>query len=210
MDRPDVIARLAEIRGEEMERARQIIGVRQEWLGFLDSGLPEGEPPPPLPEDCFAVQPLEVASRPLVELVRRERPHVILTYDEQGGYPHPDHVMTHKISIEAFEAAGDPERYSDAGEPWQPLKLYCHLTFHKQRVQAIHDAAVMLGLDSPYAEWLADRGDKTGGEDPHPTQNSFAHRVWGGGPAPPPPAAPGGPPRRRVFLPLGVGRGGWP
>ena len=170
MDRPDVIARLSEIRREEMERARQILGVRQEWLGFLDSGLPEGEPPPPLPDDCFAVQPLDVAARPLVELIRRERPHVILTYDEQGGYPHPDHVMTHNISIEAFESAGDPERYPGTGEPWQPLKLYYHLTFHKERVQAIHDAAVMLGLDSPYAEWLANWVDKPEDADRLTTQ----------------------------------------
>src|SRR3954453_5155539 len=95
MDRPEVVERLPEIRREEMERAREILGVRQDWLGFIDSGLPEGEPPPPLPDDCFAVQPLEVAARPLVEFIRKERPHVILTYDEQGGYPHPDHVMTH-------------------------------------------------------------------------------------------------------------------
>jgi mycothiol S-conjugate amidase len=160
MDRPDVIERLGEIRREEMERARQILGVRQDWLGFVDSGLPEGEPPPPLPDGCFAVQPLEVAARPLVAFMREERPHVVLTYDEHGGYPHPDHVMTHKISIEAFEAAGDPERYPGTGAPWQPLKLYYHLTFHKQRVQAIHDAAVMLGVDSPYSEWLANWVEK--------------------------------------------------
>src|SRR4051812_38758495 len=74
MDRPDVVARLPEIRREEMERAREILGVRQEWLGFVDSGLPGGEPLPPLPDGCFAVQPLDVASRPLVELVRRGGP----------------------------------------------------------------------------------------------------------------------------------------
>jgi mycothiol S-conjugate amidase len=88
-----------------------------------------------------------------------------LTYDEQGGYPHPDHVMTHTISIEAFEAAGDPERYPGTGDPWQPLKLYYHLTFHKQRVQAIHDAAALLGIDSPYSEWLANWVERPGDAD---------------------------------------------
>ena len=164
MDRPEVIANLAEVRRQEMERARQILGVRQDWLGFLDSGFPEGEPPPPLPDDCFAVQPLDVAAAPLVRFIRLERPHVVITYDEQGGYPHPDHVMTHNISMEAFEAAGDPERYPGTGEPWQPLKLYYHETFHKERVRALHDAVVMLGLESPFSEWLATWVDKPADE----------------------------------------------
>ena len=54
MDRPDVLANMAEIRRQEMERARDILGVRQDWLGFVDSGWPEGDPKPPLPEGCFA------------------------------------------------------------------------------------------------------------------------------------------------------------
>ena len=54
------------------------------------------------------------------------------TYDENGGYPHPDHIMCHKVSVAAFEAAGDPTRYPDAGEPWQPLKLYYHHSFHRR------------------------------------------------------------------------------
>ena len=54
MDRPDVLANITEIRRQEMERARDILGVRQDWLGFVDSGWPEGDPKPPLPEGCFA------------------------------------------------------------------------------------------------------------------------------------------------------------
>jgi mycothiol S-conjugate amidase len=162
MDRPEVVADLPAIRRREMDAAREILGVRQEWLGFVDSGLPEGDPLPPLPEGCFGLQPLEVAARPLVELVRSHRPHVLLTYDESGGYPHPDHVQTHNVSMEAFDAAGDPECYPDAGEPWQPLKLYYHQTFHKARVTALHDAMLARGLESPYGErlqrWL-DRPD---------------------------------------------------
>ena len=94
-----------------MARAREILGVRQQFLGFVDSGLPEGDPLPPLPEGCFALEPLEAAARPLVQAVREFRPHVMLTYDENGGYPHPDHIKTHQVSVEAFEAAADPDRY---------------------------------------------------------------------------------------------------
>ena len=94
MERPEVRADLAAVRRAEMARAREILGVRQQFLGFIDSGLPEGDPLPPLPEGCFALEPLEVAARPLVQAVREFRPHVILTYDENGGYPHPDHIKT--------------------------------------------------------------------------------------------------------------------
>ena len=166
MDRPDIRANLPEIRRAEMEQARRILGVRQEWLGFVDSGLPEGTmsrtasaaepapPPPPLPEGCFATQPVEVAAEPLVRLIRQQRPHVITTYDERGGYPHPDHIMCHTVSVAAFEAAGDPGRYPDAGEPWQPLKLYYHMTFTKPRIEAMHAALLDRGVESPYGEWL--------------------------------------------------------
>jgi mycothiol S-conjugate amidase len=156
MDRPDVLENMATIRRDEMNRAREILGVTQDWLGFVDSGWPEGDPPPPLPEGCFALVPVEEAAEPLVRLMRSFRPHVVTTYDENGGYPHPDHVMCHKISVAAFQAAGDPERYPDAGEPWQPLKLYYHHSFHRERTQALSDAMEARGLESPYAERLAE------------------------------------------------------
>jgi mycothiol S-conjugate amidase len=151
---PEVEANIHTIRAAEMEAARTILGVRQAWLGFVDSGLPEGDPPPPLPEGCFGLQPVEVAAEPLVRLIREFRPHVMTTYDENGGYPHPDHIMTHKVSVEAFEAAADPDRYPDAGEPWQPLKLYYDQTFTKKRTLALHNAMLELGLESPYGDWL--------------------------------------------------------
>ena len=160
MDRPGVADDITAVRAAEMERAREILGVRQVFLGFIDSGLPEGEPLPPLPDGCFALGEMEVQTRDLVEVVRRERPHVMTTYDENGGYPHPDHIRCHEISIAAFEAAGDPDRFPDAGEPWQPLKLYYNHTFHKERLVALHSVMVEHGIESPYAEWLEAWVDK--------------------------------------------------
>ena len=155
MDRPEVWERLPQIRVEEMDRAREILGVEQEFLGFVDSGLPEGDPLPPLPEGCFALVPIEEAAAPLVALIRRFKPQVITTYDERGGYPHPDHIKTHEISVHAFEAAGDPDRYPELGEPWQPSKLYYHMSFTLPRTKALHEAILATGAESPYTEWLA-------------------------------------------------------
>ena len=154
MERPDIREDIARVRREEMERARKILGVEQEFAGFIDSGLPEGDPLPPLPEGSFATLPVEEAAAPLVASIRRFRPHVVLTYDENGGYPHPDHIMTHKISMAAFDAAGDPERYPEAGPAWQPQKIYFNQGFNPQRTRALHEALLERGIESPYGEWL--------------------------------------------------------
>ena len=156
MDRPDVLANISEIRRQEMERARDILGVSQDWLGYVDSGWPEGDPKPPLPEGCFGLMDPEAAALPLVALIRAFKPHVLTTYDERGGYPHPDHIQCHRISMVAYHAAGDPEKYPEAGEPWQPLKLYYHHSFNRLRTQALHDAMVEHNLESPWAERLKD------------------------------------------------------
>ena len=157
MDRPEVQENLPRIRTEEMDRAREILGVDQHWLGFTDSGLPEGWLPDsgiPLPEDAFYLVPTEKAAAPLVEIMRSFRPHVVTTYDEEGGYPHPDHVKTHEVSVAAFRAAGDPGQYVDRGEAWQPLKLYYSHSFGKARIEALHHGMLDAGLESPYEEWL--------------------------------------------------------
>lgn len=154
MDRADVHANMTDIRREEMARAAKILGVRHRWLGFVDSGLPEGEPLPPLPEGSFALVPIEEAAEPLVRAIREFRPHVVLTYDEKGGYPHPDHIRTHEVSVAAFDAAAEPDRYPDAGEPWQPLKLYYMHGFSRARMTGFHEALLKAGLESPYGEWL--------------------------------------------------------
>ncbi len=142
---------LPHIRREEMASAARILGVQHEWLGYVDSGLPEGDPLPPLPPDAFALQPLEEATERLVRLVRRFRPHVITTYDESGGYPHPDHIRCHEVSVAAYEAAGDPNAFPDAGEPWTPLKLYYHVSFDHKKIVALHEAALQAGVESPYS-----------------------------------------------------------
>ncbi|MEU8896475.1 mycothiol conjugate amidase Mca [Nocardia sp. NPDC048505] len=154
MDTPGVLDRIDEIRREEMAAAARALGVRQTWLGFVDSGLPEGDPLPPLPEGSFALVPLEEATEALVRVVREFKPHVMTTYDETGGYPHPDHIRCHEVSLAAFEAAGDPNRFPDAGEPWTPLKLYYDHGFSMKRMEIFATEYERMGEPFPLQEWL--------------------------------------------------------
>jgi mycothiol S-conjugate amidase len=151
---PHILRDMAQVRRDEMRRAQEILGVQHTWLGFVDSGLPEGDPLPPLPEGCFALEPIEVTAEALVREVRRFRPHVMTTYDETGGYPHPDHIMCHTVSMAAFEAAGDPTAYPTAGTPWQPLKIYYDRGHTRDKYAAYHSALEERGMKSRYAEWL--------------------------------------------------------
>jgi mycothiol S-conjugate amidase len=156
MDRPEIINDLPRVRREELATACAILGVRQVDLGFEDSGWVDpdaGADQPPPPEGCFAALPLEEASAPLVELIRRERPHVVVTYDENGGYPHPDHVRCHEISIAAVDSAADAA-HEAPGEPWAVPKVYYVVGWHKDKLQAVHEALLQRGLESPYTEWL--------------------------------------------------------
>jgi mycothiol S-conjugate amidase len=137
MDRPGMLERMPELRRQELAKALEILDVTT-----------NGHP------DAFVNADLDEATGRLVALIRAERPQVVLTYDERGGYPHPDHIRTHEVSVAAFEAAGDPDRFPEAGPPWQPLKLYYHATFSRARVELIHKGAVERGIESPFAEWL--------------------------------------------------------
>ncbi|MBL7285544.1 mycothiol conjugate amidase Mca [Corynebacterium godavarianum] len=163
MDRPGVLDNLIQVREQEMARAVEALGVEHEWMGYQDSGLPEGDPLPPLPEGSFAVQDPEAVAATLVASIRAFRPHVIITYDENGGYPHPDHIMVHTISMLAWEKAGDPEFAPEAGEPWTPLKLYYSHGFILQRMRLLQERLYAQGKPSPYelmiARWEQNQAD---------------------------------------------------
>src|SRR6516225_7916185 len=155
MDLPDVLEHIAEIRRDEMAKAAEILGVEHTWLGFVDSGLPMGDPPPPLPEGCFALAPLDESIERLVQVIRDFRPHVMTTYDENGGYPHPDHIRCHQVSMAAYEAAADYRMFPEAGEPWGVRKLYYNHGFLRQRMQLLQDEFAKHGQHGPFDKWLA-------------------------------------------------------
>jgi mycothiol S-conjugate amidase len=155
LDTPQNRARLPELRAEEMERARAILGVAQEWLGYEDSGFFQGEPWPETPPGTLAAASLEEATGRLVPILRRFRPHVVVTYDERGGYPHPDHIMCHRVTMAALGPAADPAHAPEAGEPWRVAKVYYHMGFHRKKFEALDEAMRRAGLESPYADRLA-------------------------------------------------------
>ncbi|MDR0365511.1 MAG: mycothiol conjugate amidase Mca [Bifidobacteriaceae bacterium] len=155
-DDPDLLRDLPAARRREMAAAAKILGVEQRFLGFIDSGFPEGEPPPPLPEGSFASLDPQVAALPLVQLIRQVRPQVLTTYDPSGGYPHPDHVHTHRVSMAALELAAS-DSYPELGEPHAVAKVYYDQGISFDRIEAVHREMLARGLDSPYDEWLEKR-----------------------------------------------------
>jgi mycothiol S-conjugate amidase len=167
MDTPEVKADIANVRRRELEQAAEILGYDElVWLGYRDSGMPDS--PENADPRSFAAAPLDEAVERLVAIIRRTRPHVIITYpDEQSRYPHPDHLRVHEISDIAFDAAGDPERYPEAGEPWQPLKLY-YTTWSRDRIVAMHEKMLELGLESPYTRWFEPPADDAPPPPPPP------------------------------------------
>ena len=146
---------LAELRPLELARSAAIIGFDEVvMLGYRDSGMADSEANHH--PDCFHMAPLDDAVGRLVAIIRREKPQVIITYgDDQQGYLHPDHLKVHDISVPAFERAGDPAWYPEAGEPWTPLKLY-YTVWSSERIRNTHDAMLELGLESPFTEeWFS-------------------------------------------------------
>ena len=125
-DTPEEHERLGETRMGEIAAAMRALGVsRWENLGYRDSGMDgtEGNADPRSFHQHVTTD-LDAATEPLVRLVRSARPDVIATYDDFGGYGHPDHIAAAKIARRAWEVAGDAAWRPAAGPAWSPAKLY--------------------------------------------------------------------------------------
>lgn len=115
---------LAAVRASELRAACDLLGVSAlHFLGYRDSGMmgtPENDDPA-----SFWRADLDEATGRLVALIRQHRPQVLVTYDENGFYGHPDHIQANRVAVAAFHAAADPARYPERGlAPWAPSKLY--------------------------------------------------------------------------------------
>ena len=163
MDQPEIHDNLAAVRLEELRASTDILGFEAlHMLGYHDSGMAGTETN--ARPDNFANAPLDEAVGRLVRLIRAERPQVLLGYaEDREFYPHPDHIRVHEVTVAAFDASGDPERFPDAGEPWQPLKLY-YTGFAPRRIRIMDQAFKDRGEESPFAKWL-EKGFPQGWED---------------------------------------------
>jgi N-acetyl-1-D-myo-inositol-2-amino-2-deoxy-alpha-D-glucopyranoside deacetylase len=126
--------RLGEHRKGEIEDAMKALGVTDHrWLGgfqhYRDSGMKWHEDGYAIAADdvhanAFWHADLTQAADLLVEIIREVRPQVLVTYDQFGGYGHPDHIQAHRVAMYAAQLAAVPSYRLDLGEPWDIAKIY--------------------------------------------------------------------------------------
>jgi mycothiol S-conjugate amidase len=166
-DQPGVVENLVEVRKAEIAEALRILGVTDHFdLDYPDSGYIEefgGDgscADPDLDATCFYNAPMADVLAKAVPIVRQTRPQVLVTYDEKGGYPHPDHIRTHTATIALWRAAADPAFMPEAGPAWRASKVYYQMSFTYRRLSLLIMACEERGIETPFKEWL-DRWDAT-------------------------------------------------
>lgn len=156
---------MPEIRRRELAAAVEVIGFTStHQLGEVDSGWHEELEQVPGDLECFWHAPLDRPASRLAAILRDERPQVVVTYPPDGGYPHPDHIRTHDVTMRAVELAADADA-DVAGDPWHVQRVVGTTVFTTSHVRALHEAMCAAGLESPYAEWLD-------GDDPRPERDA--------------------------------------
>lgn len=114
---------LGYVRELELRAAMAQIGVNDvHLLPYRDSGM-AGWPQNDDPRALHSQEPVAVV-REIVGIMRRVRPHLVFTWDPEGGYGHPDHVAVHRHTLAAFQAASDASLHPEAGAAWTPARLY--------------------------------------------------------------------------------------
>jgi mycothiol conjugate amidase Mca len=153
---------LAEVRARELDASVRILGIsRLVKLGYRDSGM-AGTADNDHPAS-FHQAPLDEAVERVVQVIRAERPQVVVTYDERGGYGHPDHIRAHQVAVAAFEAAGDARRYPGAGPAWAPSKLY-YSVVTRSGMRRFGELIAAAGIEVPFRR--AAEEVETAGTDP--------------------------------------------
>jgi N-acetyl-1-D-myo-inositol-2-amino-2-deoxy-alpha-D-glucopyranoside deacetylase len=147
------------VREDELRCAAETMGVSQlVFLDYRDSGMAgtsENQDP-----RAFVNAQAEEVVRLLVRLIRNLRPEVIVTFEPNGGYGHPDHIAIHKHTVAAFRGAADPTCSPELGTPWQAKRLFYtaipHSFFEDMRQQMTDlglDTQDLVNLDDPSLRW---------------------------------------------------------
>ncbi len=138
---------LPDLRREEMDAAAAILGLTSHtWLGYRDSGMVDtatNDHP-----EAFTNVDVAVAGARLAAHVRRLRPQVVASDGANGTYGHPDHVMSHRVTVAAIELAAAPDADVE-GEPHQ-VRLHVAHAVPRERVRRMHEELVARGLLSPF------------------------------------------------------------
>jgi mycothiol conjugate amidase Mca len=154
---------LAAVRDKELADSVRILNVaRLVKLGYRDSGM-AGTPDNDNPAS-FQQADLEQAIAKVVQVVREEKPDIILTYDERGGYGHPDHIRAHQVAVAAFNRASDPSQFPGQQQPWRPSKLY-YAVFPRSAMRDFGELLRQAGIDPPFREVDTTQADPPFGVD---------------------------------------------
>jgi len=136
---------VAALREDELRCAAQHLGLRAvHFLDYRDSGMP-GSSDNQHPQALINA-PIEQVVQKVTHLIRQIRPQVVITFDPMGGYGHPDHIATHKATVEAFHAAGDPSRFPPDLPAHRPDKLY-YSVFSRSFLRTALAVMRLLGRD---------------------------------------------------------------
>ena len=136
---------LAEVREGELRAAIEVLGVQHLWfLDYRDSGM-AGTPENSDPRAFAQARPADVVGK-LVKIIRDFRPQVLVTFDETGGYGHPDHITIYRFATSAFYAAADDAQYPELGPAHAISKLY-YSSFPRSRIRAMGEWMQSQGLD---------------------------------------------------------------
>jgi LmbE family N-acetylglucosaminyl deacetylase len=130
-------------------------------LGYRDSGMMDTEAN--AHPECFWKADLDEATGKLVSVIREAQPAVMVTYDANGNYGHPDHINAHRIGVSAMQAAADPSRFADAGPAFSVDKFY-EVAFNRDRWSAVMAEMKERGMKLPW-DFDAEDEAKAGGAD---------------------------------------------
>lgn len=114
---------LGAVREQELRTAMSRAGLEDvRLLGYRDSGM-DGTPENADPRSFVQAPVAEVIAQ-LVAVIRSVRPTAVVTFAEDGGYGHPDHIAIHHRTLAAVAVAADPDQPAGLGEPWRVGALY--------------------------------------------------------------------------------------
>ncbi len=137
---------LGQVREAELRCAADTVGVRQLiFLGYRDSGMagtPENADP-----RAFVNAPADEVILELIGIIRRLRPQVVVTFEPNGGYGHPDHIAIHRHTVTAFHAAADPARYLEQGPAWEAARLF-YTAIPRSFFLGMRDELAAMGQDT--------------------------------------------------------------